>query len=89
MCDYNKIFKELAEYTRIKEQTQAIIDSLQDELKQYMLDNNTDEIIGNEHKCSWKMVHGSKLDSKQLKVVYPELVQQYTVDNNYKRFVFK
>ena len=44
----DKIFKELAEYNRIADETNAIIESLKDEIKAYMKANNTDTVIGNE-----------------------------------------
>ena len=33
MCDYNAVMKQLAEYKRIQEETNGIIEGLQDELK--------------------------------------------------------
>lgn len=86
--DINYTMKQLAEYQRLQEETTAIIDSLKDELKQYMLNNNTDVIIGTEHKASYKDVSSSRLDSKALKHDMPDIATKYTITTTTKRFTF-
>lgn len=86
--DINNTMKQLAEYQRIQEETATIIDGLKDELKRYMQDNNTDVIIGTEHKASYKDVSSSRLDSKALKNDMPDIVSRYTITTTTKRFTF-
>lgn len=86
--DINNTMRQLAEYQRLQEETTAIIDSLKDELKQYMQENNTDVIIGTEHKASYKDVCSSRLDSKALKHDMPDIATKYTITTTTKRFTF-
>ena len=86
--DINNIMKQLAEYQRIQEETATIIDSLKDELKRYMQENNTDVIIGTEHKASYKDVISNRLDSKSLKQDLPDIANRYTITTTTKRFIF-
>lgn len=86
--DINNTMKQLAEYQRIQEETATIIDGLKDELKRYMLENNTDVIIGTEHKASYKDVSSSRLDSKSLKQDLPDIASKYTIITTSKRFTF-
>ena len=86
--DINNTMKQLAEYQRIQEETATIIDSLKDELKRYMQENNTDVIIGTEHKASYKDVCCSMLDSKALKNDLPDIATKYTITTTTKRFTF-
>lgn len=86
--DINNTMRQLAEYQRLQEETTAIIDGLKDELKRYMLDNNTDVIIGTEHKASYKDVISNRLDSKALKNDMPDIATKYTITTTTKRFTF-
>ena len=86
--DINNTMRQLAEYQRIQEETTAIIDGLKDELKKYMQENNTDVIIGTEHKASYKDVVSNRLDSKALKNDMPDIASRYTITTTTKRFTF-
>lgn len=86
--DINNTMRQLAEYQRLQEETTAIIDSLKDELKRYMQENNTDVIIGTEHKASYKDVISNRLDSKALKNDMPDIASKYTITTTSKRFTF-
>ena len=77
MCDYNKVMKELAEYKMLQEQTQAIIDGLTDQLKDYMKEQNVDVIIGDEHKASYKAVTAARIDTKALKADMPAIARRF------------
>ena len=89
MKDINLLFSELAQYTNILDDTTAIVESLKDEIKQYMAINNLDEVIGKEHKATYKQVKSNRLDTKALKLAYPDIVQEYTKENITQRFIFK
>lgn len=52
----NSIMREIAEYSRMAEETMATLDSLKDTLKKYMDENGLDHITGAEHKASYKPV---------------------------------
>lgn len=84
----DEIMKNLAEYTRLQEETSAIIDSLKDELKAIMQAQNTDTLTGTEHKASYKAVTSSRFDSTAFKRDNPALYTQYTTSTTSRRFTF-
>lgn len=85
----NEIMKNLAEYTRIQEEAAAVVDALKDELKQIMYDQNTDTLIGNEHKATFKAYNSTRIDTTALKADHPEIAAQYTRTTETRRFIFK
>lgn len=85
----NEIMKNLAEYTRIQEEAAAVVDALKDELKQIMHDQNTDTLIGNEHKATFKAYNSTRIDTTALKADHPEIAAQYTRTTETRRFIFK
>ena len=88
MCDYNAVMKQLAEYKRIQEETNGIIEGLQDELKAYMKENNLDVLNGNEHKAIYKPITSSRVDTTALKNELPEIAARYTGETTTHRFTF-
>ena len=86
--DINEKLQALAEYARLKEELDAEIEAIKDELKAYMTDNGTDTIIGISHKATWKTVKSNRFDSAALKKDAPELYASYTVATESKRFTF-
>lgn len=88
MCDYNAVMKQLAEYKRIQEETNSIIEGLQDELKGYMKENGIDVLNGNEHKAMYKPITSSRIDTKALKNDLPEIATKYTRETATYRFTF-
>lgn len=88
MCDYNAVMKQLAEYKRIQEETNSIIEGLQDELKTYMKDNKLDVLNGNEHKATYKPITSSRIDTTALKNELPDIATKYTRETTTHRFTF-
>ena len=84
----NAIMAELAQYTRMADETAAIIDGLKDQLKAAMQAAGTDTIIGAEHKASYKTVVSSRIDTAALKKADPETAARYTRTTETKRFTF-
>ena len=84
----NSIMAELAQYTRLQEEAAAMVDSLKDQLKQYMIENGVDTLTGAEHKATYKTVLGSRIDTTALKKDMPEIAAQYTKQTETKRFTF-
>ena len=85
----DEIMKNLAEYTRLQEETSAIIDGLKDEIKRYMEEHNTDILTGTEHKATYKAVTSSRIDTTALKKDLPDIAAQYTKTTETKRFLFQ
>lgn len=84
----NEVMKELAEYTRIQEETTAIIDGLKDTIKNYMQENGLDTLSGNEHKATYKPVTTTRIDTTAFKKAFPTLVEQFTKTTTSTRFTF-
>jgi predicted phage-related endonuclease len=84
----DEIMRNLAEYTRLQEETSAIIDGLKDELKTIMQEQNTDTLTGTEHKASYKAVVSSRIDTTALKKNMPEIAAKYTRTTTARRFTF-
>lgn len=88
MKNIDAIMRELAQYTRLQEETAAIIDGLKDELKAIMQERNTDTLTGTEHKASYKAVVSSRIDTTALKKDAPEIAAKYTRTTESHRFTF-
>lgn len=88
MENINNIMNELAQYIRLADEMQAIIDGLKDEIKTYMINNNLDTINGYDHKATYKNIESSRIDTKSLKNELPELAARYTITSNTMRFNF-
>lgn len=84
----NGIMAELAKYNRMKEELEAIIDGLKDDLKKYMDAHELDTLTGTEHKATYKPVTSSRVDTTSLKKELPEIAARYTVSTTTKRFSF-
>lgn len=79
----------IREYTRIKEEAEAIITAAQDKIKEHMTQQETDTINGTDYKITWKTVNGTKFDSKALEADHPGIIAKYTQQNLYRRFILK
>lgn len=86
--DINAIFSELAQYTRIQEEAAAVVESLRDQIKEYMNAQGVDTLNGAEHKCTWKTVSSSRIDTAALKKAYPEAAAECTKTCESMRFTF-
>lgn len=88
MKNIDTIMRELAQYTRLQEETATIIDGLKDELKNIMRAQNTEILQGTEHKASYKAVISSRIDTTALKKDAPEIAAKYTRTTKSRRFSF-
>ena len=86
--DVNAIMTELAQYKRLQEDATAMVESLTDTLKQYMVDNQLETLTGNEHKATYKTVTSSRIDTTALKRNAPDIAEKYTKTTETKRFTF-
>ena len=82
----NELMREYAEYKRIKEEAENMLDSLKLAIIAEMGDNET--LQGNEHKATFKTVFGSRIDTTAIKKELPEIAKQYTITTESKRFTF-
>ena len=86
MSDHNmepKI-KELMELKRMKEELEAEITTLEDEVKARMGDEET--LLAGAFKVSWKSYTASRFDSARFKKDHAELAAAYTKTTTARRF---
>lgn len=89
MMDYNKAFAELASNKRMLEELKALITEQEEAIKNQMVADGRTEVIGNEHKASYKEVISSRFDSKSFKADgYEDLYKAYTKPSASMRFNF-
>ena len=76
--------KELLELKRMKEELEAEITSLEDEIKTVMGDEET--LLAGAFKVSWKTFTSSRFDSVRFKKEHAELAAAYTKQTTARRF---
>ena len=77
----------LRELMRMKEELEAEITALQDEIKAVMTAENVDTLRGTDYKVTWKAYQTSRIDSKALKADLPEIAAKYTKTTTARRFL--
>ena len=77
---------EIRELRRMADELQTAMESIQDEIKAYMTEVGTDELLGTDYKVTWKAVTTSRIDSKALSKDFPEMAQRYTKTTTSRRF---
>jgi len=79
----NKV-KELLELKRMKEELEAEISAMEDEIKQVMGEAET--LLAGAFKVSWKTFSSSRFDSVRFKKEHAELAAAYTKQTTARRF---
>ena len=89
MKNINEVMQELASYTQMQDELKAQIEALQDEVKAYMTETGTDEVIGaNGEKATWRGVISNRFDSTAFKKDFLNIYKKYCKRTEYKRFTF-
>ena len=83
----NATIKELRELLRMRDEINAEIESLQNDIKQAMQDANTDTLTGPDYKVTYKPVKAARIDSNALKRDLPDIAARYTKETVYRRFL--
>ena len=76
--------KELLELKRMKEELEAEIAAVEDEIKNVMGDEET--LFAGAFKVSWKNFISSRVDTTALKKAMPEIAAQFTKQTTARRF---
>lgn len=85
----NEVMKTIAEYARIAEEAQKVVDENKELLKAYMTENELAELIGDEHKATYKEVISNRFDSKAFKAAgHEDLYKAFTKPSASMRFTF-
>ena len=87
--NYNEIFSEIAKYRNMKKEVEKELEHLETIVKGYMVSENITELIGVEHKASYKPVKTTKFESTVLKKVEPEIYNRYCRVAENMRFNFQ
>lgn len=86
--DTNKKFKELAKKRMMRDALDAEIKAIEDEIKAHMTEEQLEELIGTEHKATYKAIVSNRLDTKLLKKEMPKVAERYTKPSTSMRFTF-
>ena len=76
--------KELMELKRMKEELEAEITAMEDEIKSVMGDEET--LLAGAFKVSWKSVTSSRLDTTALKKALPDIANKFMKQTTSRRF---
>lgn len=79
--------KTLRKYETLLAELEADIDSLKDEIKAEMLEQDVDTIIGDDWKVTWKPVTTTRLDTSRFKAECPAVYKMYTKTSTSSRFI--
>ena len=77
--------KELMELRRMKEELEAEITTMEDEIKQVMGEEET--LLAGAYKVLWKAVTTSRFDSTKFKKDHAELAAAYMKTTTARRFI--
>lgn len=86
--DTNTRLKEIAQYRMMIAQAQAELEKVETEVKEYMVANNLEEIMSDEHRATYKPVTSNRFDSGAFRKEYEELYESYKTPQTSMRFTF-
>ena len=84
--ELTKKIRELKELQALIEQAQAEAEAIKDDLKAYMIDNDTDEMNVDVFKIRYAVVKGSRFDTAAFKKTHADLYAQFTRQTETRRF---
>ena len=84
--ELTKKIRELKELQALIEQAQTEAEAIKDDLKAYMIDNDTDEMNVDVFKIRYAVVKGSRFDTAAFKKTHADLYAQYTRQTETRRF---
>ena len=86
IADLESKAHEIKELQRMKEELEAEITALQDEIKAELTERSTDNLVAGAYKINWKSSLSSRLDTKALKADLPDIAAKYTKETQTMRF---
>ena len=81
-----KKIESLLEWEKIMEEAKAEAESLRAELKQEMINRNTEELTVGQYIIRWTSVLSQRFDATAFKKVMPEIYRAYTKQVASRRF---
>ena len=76
----------LQEWERLMEEAKAEAEALRDEIKQEMLNRDTDELEAGQYIVRWTSVLSQRFDTTAFKKVVPEVYKAYIKQVSSRRF---
>ena len=76
---------QIKELQRMSEELTAELEALKDEVKQTMTEQNTDTLVIDCYKVTWKPVTTNRIDTTAIKRECPEIAERYTKVSESKR----
>lgn len=86
--DYNKMFSDLASLKMMKAELDKEIEAKENEIKELMDKTCVTELIGTEHKATYKEVVSNRFDSKSFKADHADMYEAYKKPSASMRFTF-
>lgn len=86
--DINEKFRELAQYKLMLEETKKEVETIEAEIKAYMEESGKDELIGDEHKATWREYQERRFDSTAFKKDHADMYEAYRVSQTKRPFKF-
>ena len=81
-----KKIESLLEWEQIMEEAKAEAETLRDEIKQEMVNRNTEEMTVGQYIVRWTSVLSQRFDATAFKKVMPEIYKAYTKQVASQRF---
>ena len=78
--------EKLQEWEQLIEEAKAEAESLRDEIKQEMLNRNTEEMEAGQYIVRWTPVLSQRFDSTAFKKVMPDIYKSFTKQVSSRRF---
>ena len=76
----------LQEWERLMEEAKAEAEAIRDEIKQELLNRDTEELEAGQYIVRWTSVLSQRFDTTALKKVMPEIYKAYTKQVSSRRF---
>lgn len=86
--DFNEMFAELASMKMMRAELDKEIEEQENAIKALMDKTCVNELIGTEHKATWKEVVSNRFDSKAFKADHADLYAKYQKSSTSMRFTF-
>ena len=84
--DIETTARELQELKRMKEELEAEITALEDQIKAEMTVRNTDDLTAGVYRIKWTTYQSCRFDSTRFKKDHAELAAAYTKTTTARRF---
>lgn len=84
-----EITESLVQMTEDAKLLDKMIEEKKNQLRAFMGENDTQSLVSDQYKVTWKDTTRTTLDTKRLKADYPEIYEQYSKQSTTKRFNVK